>query len=135
MRLVSLFAEERQLAEGDDVFSRDGPGDGGGGGDGSSGHSDSDIDGDGGVAIRGTSLPLIHGIGGRCTGRIKILFQKLAFRFQFQLSQGPEWRLFASSINFHVMAAGYTQPFAPCVIVVVVWKSNFLRSVTGNVSF
>ncbi|XP_065064819.1 uncharacterized protein LOC135691023 isoform X3 [Rhopilema esculentum] len=44
--------EERQLAEGDDVFSREVPGDGGGGGDGSSGHSDSDVDGDGGVAIR-----------------------------------------------------------------------------------
>jgi len=44
--------EERQLAEGDDVFPRVIPGDGGGGGDGSSGHSDSDVDGDGGVAIR-----------------------------------------------------------------------------------
>ncbi len=53
---IFLFLEERQLAEGDDVFSRDAPGDGGGGGDGSSGHSDSDADGDGGVAIRGKSI-------------------------------------------------------------------------------
>ena len=81
MHLVFSFAEERQLAEGDDVFSRDGPGDGGGGGDGSSGHSDSDIDGDGGVAIRGTLLPLIHGNGGRCTRTIEILFLILKSAF------------------------------------------------------
>eukprot|EP00794_Sanderia_malayensis_P019054 gene19054-20968_t len=49
-RRESRPPEGRQLAEGDDVFSRDAPGVGGG--DGSSGHSDSDTDGDGGVAIR-----------------------------------------------------------------------------------
>ena len=56
--MIKIFVEERQLAEGDDVFPRVIPGDGGGGGDGSSGHSDSDVDGDGGVAIRSKTVSM-----------------------------------------------------------------------------